>query len=420
MVTYKILLLDHQWKADGSNYYRVRVTHNRESKFMKTNIVVTKDDVTKTGKVKTNSILSAVQDMHRKMLSAINQLDTFEVKSMSVSEVIEKIESILSAPEKFTLDFVDFAMKVASKKAPGTVSGYSVAMNALLRFFNGKRPDISDITVRNLRAFADYIASENVVQVNWRKGESRQLEKKKGGRAVSLYLSTVRYVYREAMKEFNEPDKGLFRIPVDVFSYYQIPKGVAPKHRNIPCDVIQLMIDTRKELRNRTRMAVDAFLISFGLCGMNAADLYECSRPEKDDILHYQRCKTRTRRDDGAEMYVKIHPVIKEIMKDYKDSERCFDYYKRYSNRDTFLSALSNGLKSWATKYKQAEFTFYAARHSWATIGRSKACNIEKSIITAGLCHVGVGNRNDDIYINFDWEILWNAQKTILDIFKWE
>lgn len=165
-------------------------------------------------------------------------------------------------------------------------------------------------------------------------------------------------------------------------------------------------------------MAVDAFLISFGLCGINAADMFTCAKP-KDDILYYRRQKTRNRRDDGAKMWVKIHPCIGAIMDEYRDSDRCFDYYKRYANKDVFITALNQGLRGWIKKYGQDDFTFYSARHSWGTIGRSKRCQIDAKVITAGMCHVSDGSRMDDIYVKFDWELLWDAQLQILDIFKW-
>lgn len=419
MVTYKILLLDHQWKADGTNFFRVRITHDRQSKFMKTNILVTRDDVTKTGKIKTASVISAIQDLDRKMLKAINELETFEVKNMSVSEVVAKIRSLLTKPEKFTLDFVDFGMQLAAKKSPGNASTYHVALNALLRFFKGRHPDISEITVKNLRAFAEFIMNENVIKVNWRTGETMELKKKKGGRAASLYLANIRHIYKSAREQFNEPDLGNFPLPVDPFDYFTMPKSPSSEHRDIPVEVIQKMIDTRKNYSGRQRMAIDAFLISFGLCGMNAVDMFSCGKP-KNGILHYCRQKTTNRRDDNAEMWVKVHPCIKKIMKDYSDANRCFDYYERYANEDVFTTALNQGLKLWQNKEKVESFTFYSARHSWATIARSKRCNIDAKIVTAGLCHVDAGNKVDDIYIKFDWEQLWDAQKVILDIFKWE
>jgi integrase len=148
--------------------------------------------------------------------------------------------------------------------------------------------------------------------------------------------------------------------------------------------------------------------------------MFSCDRPKKNGVLHYCRQKTMNRRDDGAEMFVKIHPCIKEIMKEYSDAHRCFDYYLRYADKDVFTTALNQGLKLWQTKEKVESFTFYSARHSWATIARSKRCDIDAKIVTAGLCHVDAENKVDDIYIKFDWEQLWDAQEKILNVFNWQ
>lgn len=418
--TIKPILLDHHWKDDGTNFYRVLLIHNRQKKYIKTNVLVTKEDLNRSGRVTTLSVLTKIDKLVTDMREIVSDVNLYKLESMTVDEVVDYIEAKMKGPEKFVLDFVEFGYKVAEKKSEGNAKTYYVALNALVRFFNGRHPDISEITVRNLRAFEEYIQEEDVVKVDWRSGRQKTIKKKKGGRAASLYLSNLRHIYKCARMEFNDPDLGLFPIPTDPFEYYSVPKTPASKHRDIPVEVIQKMLDTRKNYSGRQRMAIDAFLISFGLCGINAADMFSCEKPKKGGVLHYYRQKTTNRRDDGAEMWVKIHPCINDIMKDYVDVVRCFDYYTRYADKDVFTTALNQGLRLWQKKEGIEEsFTFYSARHSWATIGRSKRCNIDAKIITAGLCHVDDGNRVDDIYVKFDWEQLWDAQKKILDVFKW-
>lgn len=419
-VTTTLVLLDHHWKENDTNLFRIRVTHKRKSRYLKTNIICHRLDLNRKGEVITEGIKDAVHDMEKKLRDIINSMDTFDLESMTIDEVAKAINAQLEKPERFRLDFVEFGMQVAQKKSEGNARTYTVALNALVRFFGGKNPDISEITVRNLRKFEEFLRNEKVVKVDWRTGVRRNIRKsKENGRAPSLYLSNIRHIYKCARIEFNDPDLGRFPIPVDPFEYYSVPKAPAAKHRDIPVEVIQMLIDTRRELTGRQRMAVDAFLISFGLCGMNATDMYHCGKVKKNGVLHYNRRKTADRRDDGAEMRVMVHPCIKEIMQEYKDDERAFSFHRTYSRMDSFSTALNVELKRWCNKYRQDTFTFYAARHSWATIGRGKRCNIDAKVITAGLCHVDQNNRVDDIYVNFDWEQLWDAQKKILDVFKW-
>jgi len=56
-VMFQAVVLPHQRKADGTNMVRIRVTHKRESKWIKTNITLYPSDMTKAGKVKNSSCL---------------------------------------------------------------------------------------------------------------------------------------------------------------------------------------------------------------------------------------------------------------------------------------------------------------------------------------------------------------------------
>ena len=417
-VTFKAVLLDHQKKADGTNFFRIRVTHNRKSRYIKTTICVAPEDMTRSGNVKSTSKIDLVNNLVRRMRNVTDGMDKYELKGMTIDEVVRTVEAQLEEPEEFVLDFVEYGRKLADKKSPGTAAVYHTALNALVRFFKGRNPDISEITVKNLRRFEEFIRTEPVIKVNWRTGESKKLKKTKGRRAPSQYMASLRHIYRSARIEFNEPDRGKFLLPVDPFEYYAVPKTPAAQHIDIPVEVIQLMIDTRHQLKDRVRMAVDAFLISFGLQGMNAADMYICQK-DKGGIVHYFRKKTEKRRDDRAEMFVRIENCIRVIMKDYKGEKKLFDYDKRYSTSGGFTTALNQGLKIWCKRYGQEVFTFNSARHSWATIGRGKRCTIDKEFVTAGLCHVDKNKNADDVYIRLDWEQVWDANAKILSVFRW-
>lgn len=418
-VSFKAVLLPHQRRADGSNIIRIRVTHNRESRWIKTNITLSAKEQTKDGKPRSIAVMKPAETLVERMTDVVNDIDMYKLQKMSIDEVVDLVNSSLEEPEEFRLDFVEYGREVASRKRAGTADMYLVTMNALERFFKGKHPDISEITVRKLREFEKFLKEENSIKVNWRTGEVIKTKKPKGERAVSFYMSAVRHIYKCARLDYNDPDLGLFPIPNDPFEYYFVPKQPSAKHRDIPMEVIQLMIDTRHNYQGRVRMAVDAFLISFGLYGMNAIDMFTCAKP-KDGILIYNRTKTKYRRDDDALMKVKIEPCIQKIMDDYRDSSRCFDYYKRYSSKESFALGINGGLKLWIEEHKLDKFTFYSARHTWATLGAGKQCNINWETISAGLCHVNQSRRVDAIYIRQDWELIYDANKKILGLFDWK
>lgn len=61
-------------------------------------------------------------------------------------------------------------------------------------------------------------------------------------------------------------------------------------------------------------------------------------------------------------------------------------------------------------------FTFYAARKSWGTLGRK--LGIEKATIDEGLAHVGDFPLTD-IYAKRNWQLAWDANRRVLDLFRW-
>ena len=65
----------------------------------------------------------------------------------------------------------------------------------------------------------------------------------------------------------------------------------------------------------------------------------------------------------------------------------------------------------------QERVTFYTARHTWATLAYK--IGIEKGIINDCLCHIDEAMKVTDIYIEKDWERLWEANRRVIDCFDW-
>jgi integrase len=354
------------------------------------------------------------------MRDITDELSTYATDDMDVADVVELIKTKLKEKESFRLDFVEYGLNIASKLKPSTAHNYRVALRSLVRFFKGRHPDISEITVRTMREFEQFIRNEPRMVYHIEKDEVVESKKKKGERAIDLYIGVVRAVYRKARMQFNEPDRGLFRIPIDTFEYYKYVRQVKIEHRDIPFEWVQMMIDQRKSLSGRERLGIDVFILSFGLMGINSIDTYLLKEKPKNDILHYFRTKTTDAKEDKAEMYVRIEPCVKEIMCDYLGKGSVFDFSERYATRLNFTVAINKGIRQWIQRNNlDKDFTFYAARHTWATIGASKEVDIDLALITEGLTHSNESRRMDAIYIRKDWERLWDANAKVLSLFKW-
>lgn len=419
-VTVSYVILDHLKKDDGTNFIRVRITHKRKSKYLKTNIAVEPSDFTRTGNLKNQGKIDLAKDEVKIIRKIVDAMPTSASDEMDVDDVVRYIKAKRADGEGFRLDFASYGISLAEKMKPGTGKNYIVAMRCLVRYF-GHNPDISEITVRAMRGFEEFIRKEKKMVYHVDKGIVEG-DGTKSERAVNMYTGAVRAIYKKARIEFNDPDLGIMRIPVDIFEYYKVPKVPPAEHRDIPPEWIQMMLDQRGGLEGRERMAIDVFLLSFGLMGINSIDLYNVKEQPKNGVLHYFRTKTTDRRSDGAEMFVRIEECVMGLVNEYRGKERAFRFHTMYATDNTFNAAINKGLKAWKSRNgleDEDKFTFYSARHTWATLGASKRVGIDLALVTEGLCHVDQGRKVDMIYIRKDWERVWDANAKVLGLFRW-
>lgn len=88
----------------------------------------------------------------------------------------------------------------------------------------------------------------------------------------------------------------------------------------------------------------------------------------------------------------------------------------RYATADIATKNVNRKLAQWAEREGLPPFTFYAARKSWGTLGRK--LGIEKATIDEGLAHVGDFPLTD-IYAERNWQLAWDANRRVLDLFRW-
>lgn len=399
-ISFKPVVADHK-KADGTYTIRIRVTANRKSKYISTNISVSDSQLTRTGNIKDRAVLDNLDALVARMRAASADIDPFVVSRMTVDEIARYIEN--NQEGTFRLEFFGFAQKVIESKATkNTRNYYRNAVVAFAEFTGRKSMDISEITSSLMRNFEAWLVAKYG----------------KGARATGAYPESIGHIHGQARLMYNNEETGEIKIR-NPFAYFHATRTRQPAHRNVSRETIQAFIDRRDKLTLKTDiMSADLFLLSFALMGMNAADLYACPAPQ-DGILIYNRAKTASRRDDNAEMHVMIDPRIQKLFEKWADPEKkhALRLYKKICPNVLNLE-LSIGLRR-ACKLMGIEerLTFYSARHTWATLAYS--AGVDKSIINDCLCHVDESMRVTDIYIAKDWERLWKANEKVLDLFDW-
>lgn len=177
-------------------------------------------------------------------------------------------------------------------------------------------------------------------------------------------------------------------------------------------DVILKIFDfhSEKEVPEMTR---DLFLISFFLCGMNLADIYDCD--PFTNRVDYIRKKTRDHKKEKPYLSLLIHPKAKELIDKYRDKEgkRGFCFYQKYANMPAFHQAVRRGIDVLRKELDIPNLTYYVARHSFATIARNK-CGVSKDDVYLCLTHES-GNSITDTYIDIDFTIVDNVINKVMD-----
>lgn len=117
--------------------------------------------------------------------------------------------------------------------------------------------------------------------------------RKKGSpnRALSLYLGSIRHLFNEAKKHYNDYDRNIILIGSSPFENFKILKQEVTRKRAISAELIKqiyrlpYLYNCRgKEIQGRYNLAKDCFLLSFCLIGINSADLYNCTELDSNVI----------------------------------------------------------------------------------------------------------------------------------------
>lgn len=403
-ITFKAEVFRYQRRADGSYNVKIRVTYKRVSRRLPTTLTAWEGrDVTKAGKLKPNTDVSRkAGDLIARMQRAVAELSPFAAESMSVDEVVAFIRDSLTE-EKFTLDFFEFADSYleGARLARHTRNSYATALARFAEYLGGRKLDVNDLTARMLREWLDELETDGIVS-----GTSR------------TYIARLSKIYSEARERYNDEDEGKMPIPRNPFARVKVAWAPARGARPLDTEEMQAIISFTTD-DPRERFAVDVFIVSFALMGANMADLWEAT-PPRAGLWVYGRSKTRGRRADGAEMRVKVpaelEPFLARLTEGAQDG-RWLNLSRRYpDSADPCSSRCDYLLKGVAEKLGMPPISMYSARKTFATEARRRG--VEKATIDECLCHIG-DLPLADIYIARNWEILWDAQRVVIDAFKW-
>jgi integrase len=405
MLTINAEIKKNEQRSDKTYNVKLRFTLNRKIKRLSTTIFVTPKDLTKEFKIKqsspfykeVNELIFAYQEKCAKL--------QIEQNGYTIDDVMDCLNG--EQAQKQVIDFIKFCREwIASADIKGAAN-YTSAVNALVRFIGKEELDVKLITTDFLERFKLFLNDER------KKREKQLTEQGKripSNRALSLYLMSIKKLFNESKRIYNKKYKNTILISHSPFDGFVIPKQEPTRKRAISAENIRaIWLLPYKNIKKGYRgtclfdLAKDCFILSFGLIGMNSADLFYATDLQNGTITYY-RTKTKGRRSDKGKMQVNVPRFLLPLVDKYRDTtgQRIFNFYQYYTTEKALSKAINRGLKEIGSILGVDDLEFYAARHSWATIAVNKV-GIDKYTVHAALNHLDDSMKVTDIYIERDF-----------------
>ena len=375
MLTIKAEVQRDKQRSDGTYNVKVRFTQDRKVKRLSSSLFVTSKDLTKsfnfkegtTVKREVDKLIQTYQEKCAKLQLEVNHYTLDDIFSFLKSER-EQTQSI---------DFIQYCKEWLETTGIKGKKNYQSALNSFINYLGKEHLKTDEVTSQLLNGFKAHLNLRREKQVIQLQKQGKRIP---SNRTVSLYLGSIRHLFNEAKKKYNDYDKNIILIPHSPFEHVEVPKQEATRKRALSAETINQILKlpyirnaNGKERICPFNLAKDCFILSFCLMGMNSVDLHSCDEIE-DNAITYYRSKTTDRRLDKAKMKVDILPVLSSLIEKYKDhtGRRVFRFYQMYNTANNFNRAINLGLKQIGKILQVDDLEFYAARHSWATIALNK------------------------------------------------
>ena len=369
-------------------------------------------------KFKNPTIIAQTNELCDRLRKEAAKINPFELEGKTVDHVVARLTDALRVQD-FRLDFFAWADTYIQTKTEGNRPKYETALRAFARFLGKRSIDINDITHAMLVEFAESCDSGPKLAFSYKVGLVTS-SKPRTGPISPQYLSRLSHVFDAAKDKYNDEDGGAVVIPRSPFRKLNMtPPKPTTGQKPVPVEVLQAMID-EDGVSDPVRRSLDVFIVGFALMGANIADLWEAA-PPKGGWWAYNRRKTRNRRADGAFIRCaiprEIGPFLARLGAGRSGTWWLPELHDCGKNSAVAGQVINRNLRTWCEKRGIEPVTFYACRHTWATLARK--IGVEKATVDEGLGHVG-DFRITDIYAERDWERIAEANRRVLSLFRWQ
>lgn len=332
-------LFTHEWNEDNN---AIIVTNNNRQNYLQT-------------------IEEHIDWDIRRLQNCINRWDNKRVK-YTADDIITTFHK--QANEQSLFNFMQgIIAQLQQMDKQRTSETYRATLKSFMHFQKDKDILLEEINSDTMLMYEAYLHNKGLTK-----------------NTSSFYMRILRAVYNRAVEKELTANRTPFK---------QVYTGIDRTiKRAIPLKAIKQIKNLDLSLQPSLNFARDMFLFSFYTRGMSFIDMaYLKKKDLSNGILTYRRRKT------GQQLLIRWEKCMQEIVKKHDTDYSCpylLPILKfPYNNRSQYKNMLFKTNKYLKEVAKMAgipiPLTLYVARHSWASIAKSK--NIPISIISEGMGH---------------------------------
>lgn len=305
-----------------------------------------------------NNIKTRIK-MDLKRFECINQ--SFYHDNYTIDDILSKFSKTHKGKTlfNFTLDTICRYNKLGKVR---TAETYTSTLSSFIAYRKGEDIPLSLIDSEIIEAYEAFLKQKEI-SLN----------------TISFYLKRLRAIYNKAVESNLISSQNPFKR-----AYTSIEKT---NKRAITLRQIKKIKELDLSSDSKVEFARDVFLFSFYTRGMSFIDIaYLKKKDLKNGELNYMRRKTSQR------LQIKWEKCMQDIVGKHNNinSEYMFPIItSKHQHRKQYIDSMStiNRLLKKVVHYADIEcnLTMYVARHSWASIAKSK--NIPISVISEGMGH---------------------------------
>jgi integrase len=401
----------HLKPKGGEEYYvYICLTHQSKRVLMATAYTIGAENV-KKGKIINRAKYAEIYNNELlKYEERLSKVPAAEKLSLSA---LKEILSASKTTENEVVEFFSEAQKCIDRiaenpKSVRTATVYYSSLNLFKEYSKRNKLYTFEMTSKMMQGYIDYLAKMG-----------------KEPATIMNRVTIVRRLFNKVKDVHNDYDLGILNVKNYPFRKLKYPYVVSQAGNKALSlvdlrKVISVPIPEGKGYRAyELEYGRDYFMLSFYLIGINPADMWDLKKEQfKDGWITYSRRKTQRRRG-GAEISIPVSTYAMELLERHQGrGEYLLDMRDNYASLESFVLQINRKLHKMYSFFKlemeEGFFTWYSARHTWASIAANE-CAFTDAEVARALNHQSE-HRVTRGYIRPNWNLLKKMNDAVLEM----